>query len=73
MIRRKPKSQLPKIARLQKMSKSELATWGEQCLIYTCQSFDNWRFRDGTHDDILNASETFYEIVKEIASRDTNK
>ena len=73
MMRRKPKTDLPKIARLQKMTKSELATWGEQCLIYTCQSFDNWRYRDGTNAEVLQSVEVFHEILKEIASRDISK
>jgi hypothetical protein len=55
------------------MTKSELATWGEQCLIYTCQSFDNWRYRDGTNAEVLQAAEVFHEILKEIASRDISK
>lgn len=73
MIRRKPKTDLPKIARLQKMSKGELATWGEQCLIYSCQAFDNWRYRDGSIAEVLQAAEPFHEILKEIASRDISK
>lgn len=68
-LRKKKNPELPRMARIQKMSMPELASWGEQCLIYVCRSFDDWRFRDGSHEEVLKATEIFHEILNEINIR----
>lgn len=68
-LRKKKAPELPRMARIQKMSMSELASWGEQTLIYACRAFDDWRFRDGSHLEALKATEIFHEILNEVNQR----
>lgn len=60
---------LPKIARIEKMSNAELASWGEQSLVYLCVAFDNWRYHGHSHKEATRAVETLNAILNEVNSR----
>lgn len=69
-LRRKPKQpDLPKISRLEKMSNLDLASWAENCLVYSCQAFDSWRYNDGPLSEALKAAEVYTSILNELKER----
>lgn len=68
-LRRKKEKELPKIARIEKMSNAELASWGEQALVYLCVAFDNWRYHGHRHEEARRALETLSAIFNEVDSR----
>lgn len=68
-LRRKKEKELPRISRIEKMSNAELASWGEQSLVYLCVAFDNWRYHGYSHKEALRASETINALLNEVEQR----
>jgi hypothetical protein len=68
-LRRKKEKDLPKVARIEKMSNAELASWGEQSLVYLCVAFDNWKYHGHAHTEVLRATETLHTLLNEVDKR----
>ena len=68
-LRKNKTKDMPRIARIEKMTNAEIASWGEQSLVYLCVAFDNWRYHGYSHKEALRASETINALLNEVEKR----
>lgn len=62
-----PTKEIP--SRIKKMSDSDLAQWGNSCLLDLGRSFDAWRYRDAPLEEVVMITDTLQGILQELSNR----
>jgi hypothetical protein len=62
-----------KIARLSKMTTPEIISWMDVTIISLGQSFDSWRYKDGTKEEVSTCLNTLKAMWDELDERFSDK
>lgn len=62
----KPESKIPRIS---KMTTPEIISWMDLTIISLGQSFDSWRYKDGTKEEVSNCLFTLKAMWDELDNR----